>query len=209
MIAMLRRPIAALRAGCALALALAVLLSGCQAPPTGSANAPAPGVGDGPVAPAATASAPAASSPSPAPMSAPADAGTAPAPLAEPRGPVASTSPQAAATLVETYFALLAADKTRDADSAWGANTSQAAEFRTAYDALGRPGVEVDAPGDPEGAAGSIYVTVPVRFLPTATGNGRPRMGEVLVRRVNDVPGSTDAQRRWHIERIDVAMTPK
>jgi hypothetical protein len=34
-------------------------------------------------------------------------------------------------------------------------------------------------------------------------------MGEVVVRRVNDVPGSTEAQRRWHIERIDVAMTPK
>jgi hypothetical protein len=25
----------------------------------------------------------------------------------------------------------------------------------------------------------------------------------VVLRRVNDVPGSTEAQRRWHIERID------
>ena len=55
-----------------------------------------------------------------------------------------------------------------------------------------------------------MYVTVPVRFIPAASvPNPRPRMGEVVVRRVNDVPGSTEAQRRWHIERIDVAMTPK
>jgi hypothetical protein len=25
----------------------------------------------------------------------------------------------------------------------------------------------------------------------------------VILRRVNDVPGSTEPQRRWHIERID------
>jgi hypothetical protein len=27
----------------------------------------------------------------------------------------------------------------------------------------------------------------------------------VILRRVNDVPGSTEAQRRWHIERIDIS----
>jgi hypothetical protein len=26
----------------------------------------------------------------------------------------------------------------------------------------------------------------------------------VILRRVNDVPGSTEAQRRWHIERIEL-----
>ena len=70
--------------------------------------------------------------------------------------------------------------------------------------------MEVDAPGDVEGAAGSMYVTVPVRFQPTSVpGNARPRNGEVTLRRVNDVPGSTEAQRHWHIDHIDVAMTPK
>ena len=72
------------------------------------------------------------------------------------------------------------------------------------------PRVEVDAPGEVEGAAGSMYVTVPVRFQPTSVpGNSRPRHGEVVLRRANDVPGSTAEQRRWRIERIDVAMTPK
>lgn len=129
--------------------------------------------------------------------------------LPEPATPAAATSPQAAATLVETYFALLQSRATAEADALWG-NHAQAAGFRAQFEVLGRPQVEVDSPGGPEGAAGSIYVTVPVRFIaPPASANPRPRMGEVAVRRVNDVPGATRAQRRWHIERIDVAMTPK
>ena len=27
---------------------------------------------------------------------------------------------------------------------------------------------------------------------------------DIILRRVNDVPGSTEEQRRWHIERIDL-----
>jgi hypothetical protein len=95
------------------------------------------------------------------------------------------------------------------ADALWG-DESKGATFRADFRALGEYHAEVDAPGGLEGAAGSMYVTVPVRFVPAASvSNPRPRMGEVLMRRVNDVPGSTDAQRRWHIDRIDIAMTPK
>jgi hypothetical protein len=128
--------------------------------------------------------------------------------LPEP-GPVAIDTPLAAATAVETYFGLLGARRTRDADAMWG-DPAKAAAFRRDFAALGDYSTEVDAPGGIEGAAGSMYVTVPVRFIPAASvPNPRPRMGEVVVRRVNDVPGSTEAQRRWHIDRIDVAMTPK
>ena len=70
--------------------------------------------------------------------------------------------------------------------------------------------MQVFAPGGVEGAAGSMYVTVPVEFGATDNAtNSRPRKGEVTLRRVNDVPGSTEAQRHWHIDHIDVAMTPK
>jgi hypothetical protein len=30
------------------------------------------------------------------------------------------------------------------------------------------------------------------------------RAADVILRRVNDVPGSTEAQRRWHVERIEL-----
>ena len=65
---------------------------------------------------------------------------------------------------------------------------------------------EIGNLGEPEGAAGSIYVTMPVIFYGDCT-SGQPfrRSADVILRRVNDVPGSTDAQRRWHIERIDWA----
>jgi hypothetical protein len=140
--------------------------------------------------------------------STPASTGAAPASLPEP-APQDPRSAQAAATVVETYFALLDAGRTDAADALWG-DAAQAAAFRRDFAALGEYHAHVAAPGETEGAAGSIYVTVPVRFEPAASvPNPRPRMGEVIMRRVNDVPGSTDAQRRWHIERIDVAMTPK
>jgi hypothetical protein len=64
--------------------------------------------------------------------------------------------------------------------------------------------LEIGNLGEPEGAAGSIYVTMPVIYYGDAK-DGQPfrRSAEVILRRVNDVPGSTEAQRRWHIERID------
>lgn len=127
----------------------------------------------------------------------------------EPHTPPDLASPQAAATTVETYFALVDAGKVADADALWG-DATRAAEFRTALDKLGKPHVQVFAPGGVDGAAGSMYVTVPVEFAATDNAtNSRPRKGEATLRRVNDVPGSTEAQRRWHIDHIDVAMTPK
>jgi len=49
-----------------------------------------------------------------------------------------------------------------------------------------------------------MYTAVPVVFY------GQSRKGQALrlpasitLRRVNDVPGSTERQRQWHIERIE------
>ena len=62
---------------------------------------------------------------------------------------------------------------------------------------------EVGAPGPVEGAAGSLYVQVPVvlygRYV---TGGAYRRAGQVTLRRVNRVPGATAAQLSWRIERI-------
>ena len=54
-----------------------------------------------------------------------------------------------------------------------------------------------------EGAAGSSYVTVPIVLYGTdSTGKSFSRSGEAVLRCVNEVPGSTEAQRRWHIEQL-------
>jgi hypothetical protein len=56
---------------------------------------------------------------------------------------------------------------------------------------------------DQEGAAGSIYISVPLTISGEVDGKRADRSATAVLRRVNDVPGSTEAQRRWHIERID------
>ena len=65
--------------------------------------------------------------------------------------------------------------------------------------------MEIGKPGDMEGAAGSSYITVPAVFYGKTKAGGSFRRGaNVILRRVNDVPGSTEAQRRWHIERVEL-----
>jgi hypothetical protein len=103
-------------------------------------------------------------------------------------------SAAAAADLVRLYFERVRAGDLAGAAQLWG----DPAEGRAFASRLRGVRAEVGAPGSLEGAAGSSYVEVPVRIgsLP----------GAATLRRVNDVPGSTEAQRRWHIERI--AMPP-
>jgi len=55
-----------------------------------------------------------------------------------------------------------------------------------------------------EGAAGSSYVEMPVRMYGKLRAGGPfSSLQTVTLRRVNDVPGSTEEQRRWHIYRIE------
>jgi hypothetical protein len=61
------------------------------------------------------------------------------------------------------------------------------------------------SPGDQEGAAGSIYLSVPLTVSGKIDRRDVSRSGSIVMRRVNDVPGSTEKQRQWHIERIDWA----
>lgn len=59
--------------------------------------------------------------------------------------------------------------------------------------------------GSMEGAAGSSYYTVPTTVTGTrADGAKAVLTGEVVMRRVNDVPGATREQLIWHIESVDL-----
>ena len=63
---------------------------------------------------------------------------------------------------------------------------------------------QVGRPGRVEGAAGSLYVEVPVSLYGRyATGERYLKGGKVQLRRVNDVPGSTAEQRAWRISGFD------
>jgi hypothetical protein len=83
------------------------------------------------------------------------------------------------------------------------------AEFIAAYDKYAEIHSEVGAPGQMEGAAGSAYVEIPFRLYGTLeTGKPFNLVGPVTLRRVNDVPGSTEEQRRWHIYQSGLKPRP-
>lgn len=106
--------------------------------------------------------------------------------------------------LLRFYADALHARDWSAAARAWGAGSGVTAEtLKAAYDRPEKPTLEVGK-GDVEGAAGSLYYEAPVvlRFGAGAS----PERGVLTLRRVNDVPGATPEQLRWHIERATIGV---
>ena len=75
-----------------------------------------------------------------------------------------------------------------------------APDFAAAWDKYRTLEVTVSE-GRQEGAAGSLYYAAPVSLKAVRQdGAAVAQAGEVVLRRVNDVPGATSEQLRWHIE---------
>ncbi len=82
--------------------------------------------------------------------------------------------------------------------------------FARSFDRYAQYDAQVGAPGEIEGAAGSLYVEVPVVVYGRLKSGEEVHMnGPVTLRRVNDVPGSTVEQRRWHISASGVKPRPR
>jgi hypothetical protein len=82
----------------------------------------------------------------------------------------------------------------------WGERgTMSSAQHAERFAPLGKLSVSL-GDGQVEGAAGSLFYEVPV----TVSGLNGALSGEIVVRRVNDVPGASPAQLRWHIERLEI-----
>lgn len=116
-----------------------------------------------------------------------------------------SNTAEAAAKIVQDYGALIEQSRWNEARALWS-DAKQADAFEAQLGQFADVHLEIGNPGEPEGAAGSIYVTTPVFFYgDDKVGQPLRRSADVTLRRVNDVPGSTEDQRRWHIEQIDFA----
>jgi len=174
------------------------LLAGCdgatrQANETAAANVDAQ-----PVQPASlTTSSPA--GPSPADDAAPDDADDM----------TIDDSAQGAAAVIRHYYADLDRGDFRAAYGRWGNDGKDSKQsfddFKRGFAETATTSVDVGAPGDGEGAAGSIYITVPVTVhARLKDGTAQRFSGDYVLRRVNDVPGSTQAQRRWHIHSAEL-----
>jgi hypothetical protein len=151
--------------------------------------------------------------PTPAPVSAPpAVANSSPpaerppsatANLPEPKGAIDPKSVEAGGQVVQHYGALIEQNRWDDAAKLWGSSDA-AAKFDTILKSNRENHLEIGDAGRAEGAAGSIYLSVPVTLY------GKDDQGKafrakrtIILRRVNDVPGSSEAQRRWHIEGVE------
>lgn len=122
--------------------------------------------------------------------------------LSEPKGPIDSKGAEAAGQVVQHYGALIEQRRWAEAEKLWG-NTDTARDMTADLRRYPEVHLEIGDLGEMEGAAGSIYVTVPVTFYGrNAAGPAYRRPAIVNLRRVNDVPGSTEEQRRWHIDDI-------
>jgi len=124
-----------------------------------------------------------------------------PAEASLPEPTASPTSAQGAATVVETYYALIEAGKYRDAFALREhTDTMTPAQFAAGFAQYAEYHATVGAPSEIQGAAGSLYVEVPVQLYGRMK-DGKPfgAAGTITLRRVNDVPGSTAEQRRWRI----------
>jgi len=113
-------------------------------------------------------------------------------------------SAQGAAAVIRHYYADLDRGDFRAAYGRWGdggRNSHQSfADFKRGFAETAATSADVGTPGDSQGAAGSIYIDVPVTVhARLKDGTAQTFTGHYTLRRVNDVPGSTQAQRRWHI----------
>lgn len=130
-------------------------------------------------------------------------------PLEEPKGPIDPKSAAGAGQVMQLFGGLLEQRKFGEAYRLWSdggkASGLSEAQFVAAYGKYSEIHSEVGKPGNSEGAAGSIYIDVPFRLYGKLKSGGNfNQVGTVTLRRVNDVPGSTEEQRRWHIYKSDL-----
>jgi len=119
-------------------------------------------------------------------------------------GPIDPKSAQGAGQVLQSYAALLEQGRLGEAGRLWS-DSSSASEMSKAYDKYSEIHAEIGAPGAMEGAAGSTYVDIPIRLYgKRKSGASFSSVGTATLRRINDVPGSTEEQRKWRIYRLDV-----
>lgn len=118
-------------------------------------------------------------------------------------GPIDPKSPQGAGQVLQRYFGLIEAGRRAEADSLWS-DSGTPLEFADRLAQYREIHANIGAPGRPEGAAGSVYVEIPVQLYGRTTdGKEFSARGTMTLRRSNDVPGSTPEQREWRIYRSD------
>ncbi|MDF5725851.1 MAG: hypothetical protein PUP91_36485 [Rhizonema sp. PD37] len=106
-----------------------------------------------------------------------------------------------AVQVIRDYYSAINRRDYKQAYSILSGATHQSFEqFKQGFANTKSTTVKIGKPGDINGAAGSLYIEIPVNVTATTKNGTRQSFrGNYVLRRVNNVPGSTAEQRRWHI----------
>nr|WP_241490820.1 hypothetical protein [Sphingomonas sanguinis] len=113
-------------------------------------------------------------------------------------------SDAAAVAVVRRYYSAINAHDYATAWTQWGPDGrpgQRFADFQKGFADTRATKVTIGQMGPSEGAAGSVYATIPVTVDAQLNDGQQQRFaGQYVVRRVNDVPGASANSLRWHIE---------
>ncbi|MBD2436798.1 hypothetical protein [Nostoc sp. FACHB-110] len=109
-----------------------------------------------------------------------------------------------AVQLIRHYYSAINRHDYKSAYADWsnnGAASQQSfEEFSQGFKNTLAVKVNIGKPGEINGAAGSSYIEIPVTIIAkTINGKTQNFRGTYVLKRVNDVTGSTPTQRMWHI----------
>jgi hypothetical protein len=136
-----------------------------------------------------------------APASAPSASARPSESTGEPQQEFGGQTAEDAAAVVRSYYELVAAGRYGDAwQLRWHEGNDAPPEFGASFADYAELRVTVGTPSRIQGAAGSLYVEVPVQLFGRHR-NGAPfsSAGTVTLRRSNNIPGATPDQLRWRI----------
>ena len=126
-------------------------------------------------------------------------------PVSHTQSSVDATVPgQEPAQVIRNYYSAIARRDYKQAYSAWEENGTASHQsfdqFKQGFANTASVAVEIGTPSRLDGAAGSIYIEIPVTVTAVTKNGTRQRFrGSYVLRRINNVPGSTLEQRRWHL----------
>lgn len=128
------------------------------------------------------------------------------------RGSIYEVEAQSPAQVVARYANLIVRRQFEEAYRMWDPQAADFTpdQFAQRFQRFRTIQAEVGEASPPEGAAGSLYDKVQLTLSGTTTdGENYTVTGPVTVRRVNDVPGSTEEQRRWRIVKMVLTANPR
>ena len=111
---------------------------------------------------------------------------------------------QQAAQVIRHYYDAINQKDYKRAYADWANNGTASQQsfqqFKKGFADAASVKVDIGEPGRINGAVGSLYVDIPVTITAT-TVNGTTQhfTGSYTLKRINDVPGSTQKQRIWHL----------